>query len=223
MDAEHAARVFTRGAGFAAEAGGVTGVTERQVAVVQDLGAVHRSERDLGRSDEEELISFDRIDVHLVGREEPGPVHGLRTNEDRRQDWREAAAREPVESEPVERELEQRNVAGAKCEARARDLRAALEVDARTGELEVVLDGKVERRWLAPAADLDSVLLGEPVRRVSVGRIRNPVEQLLASAFGRSQLLLEALQFLFDLFQFLQLLRRRLALELSCRAELLDS
>src|SRR5439155_2765676 len=98
-------------------------------------------------------------------REEPGPVHGLLTNEHGREDGREAAAREPVESEPVKRKLEERNVAGAKCEARARDLRAALEVDARTGELEVVLDGKVERRWLAPAANLDGILLGEPVRR----------------------------------------------------------
>ena len=97
-------------------------------------------------------------------------------------------AREAVESEPVHRELEQRDVAGAKREPRARDLRAALEVDAAGGELQVILDGKVEGRWLAPAANLLGVLLGLPVRRGLVRRVRNPVEELLASAFGRREL-----------------------------------
>ena len=193
MDAEHSARVLPRGAGLAAEAGGVAGVAERELVAVEDLGAVHRSERNLGRSDEVELVPFDRIDVHLVGREEPGPVHRLLANEHGGQDGCEAAAREPVEREPIERELEQRDVAGAKREARARDLRGALEVDPSGGELQVVLDRKVEGRWLAPAANLLGVLLGVPVRRGLVRRVRNPVEKLLASAFGRRQLVFQLL------------------------------
>ena len=91
VDAEHSARVLPRGAGLAAEAGGVAGVAERQVVAVEDLGAVHRGERNLGRPDEVELVPFDRVDVHLVGREEPGPVHRLLAHEHGREDGCEAA------------------------------------------------------------------------------------------------------------------------------------
>src|SRR5439155_12226955 len=138
----------------------------------------------------------------------------LPTDEYRRQSRGGAPAREPVESEPVERELEARDVAAAKGEARAGDLRATLEVDACGGELEVVLDGKVERRRIAPAADLHGVVF-----RVSVGRrfvrwVRDPVEQLFAPAFGCRQLLFQRLQLGLDAFELLELLRRRLALDL---------
>jgi hypothetical protein len=49
----------------------------------------------------------------------------------------------------------------------------------------VVLDGKVERRRIAPAPDLHGVFFREPVGRRLVGWVRDPVEQFLASAFGR--------------------------------------
>ena len=100
---------------------------------------------------------------------------------------------ESVESEPIDRELEQRDVAGAKREARTRDLCGPLEVDSSGGELQVVLDREVEGRRVAPAADLLGVLLGVTVGRVLVGRVRHPVEELLASAFGRRQLLFQLL------------------------------
>src|SRR5882724_11948463 len=223
MDAEHAPRVLPRCTGLTAEARRVPRVTERHVVGVQNLGAVHRRERDLGRSDAEELVPFDRIDVHLVGREEPGPVHRLLANEHRRQNWGEAATREPVESEPVERELEQRDVAAPEGEAGAGDLRTTLEVDARGGELQVVLDGKVERRRIAPAADLHGVVLSFSVGRRLVRWVRDPVEQLLAPAFGRRELLLQRLQLGLDALELLELLGRRFALDLSGRTELLDT
>jgi hypothetical protein len=87
----------------------------------------------------------------------------------------------------------------------------------------VVFDGKVERRRIAPAADLPRVLLRESVGGRLVRRVRDPVEQLLARTFGRRQLLLEGLQLRLDLLQLRQLFRCRFALDLSCRTELLDT
>ena len=99
---------------------------------------------------------------------------------------------EAVEREAVEGELEQRGRADAVDEPRARDLGAALRVDAR--ELEVVARLEGERRRLADAAELDGVLVGEAVRSARVGRRRDAFEQLGAAPLRGGECLLDLLE-----------------------------
>ena len=68
----------------------------------------------------------------------------------------------------------------------------------------------------------DGVVLGEAVRRLVVGRVRDAVEQLGAPPLRRGELLLERLELDLHLLELGELLRRRLALQLPLRAQLLD-
>ena len=163
----------------------------------------------------------------LVGREEAGAVHRLLAHEHRRQHGREALLHEPVERVAVERELEQREVADAVREARARDLRRALHVDPaeRLREVEVVLRPGSRTTGGSPdAPDLDRVLVGEAVGRVLGRRVRHAARADPRAAprppRARSSSLL---QLVLHLLELLELLRRRLALQLRLRAQLLDA
>ena len=82
---------------------------------------------------------------------------------------------------------------------------------------------EIERRRLADPADLDRILLRFAVGRLVARRIRNAIEELLPTAFGRRQLLFQRLQLCFDCLELGQLLRRRLPLQLPLRAQLLDA
>src|SRR5262249_58929293 len=119
----------------------------------------------------------------------------------------EPARDEPVESEAVERELEQCDVADAVREACAGHLCGALEVDPAVDlrQCEVIASREVERRRLADAANLDRIVLGQPVGRRLVGWIRDTVEQLLAPRLRRRQPLLEPLQLLLDALELREL------------------
>ena len=86
----------------------------------------------------------------------------------------------------------------------------------------MVLHGKVERRGLADAPDLDRVLLREPVGRGHVRRVRHAVEERLPCRLGLTELVLEPLEVDLDLLQLLELLGRRLPLQLRPPAELVD-
>ena len=86
----------------------------------------------------------------------------------------------------------------------------------------MVARGKVEGRGIPPATNLHRVLLRPAVGHVDVGRIRDSVEQLLAAGFCRRQLLLEGAELLFDALELGELFRRRPALDLARRAQLLD-
>ena len=90
-------------------------------------------------------------------------------------------------------------------------------------EVEVILRREPERRRLADARDLDGVLVREPVGRVLGGRVRDPREQLGTRRLGRRELRLELLQLDLHLLELLQLLGRRLALQLALRAQRLDA
>ena len=79
-----------------------------------------------------------------------------------------------------------------------------------------------EDRRLADQLDDDRILLGRSVRRVLGRRIRHPVEQRLAPLVGLVEALLELLQLHLHAPQLLELLRRRLALQLRARAERVD-
>ena len=141
-----------------------------------------------------------------------------------RQHWHEALLDEPRKRPAVERELEQGKVADAVDEAAARDLRGALGIDPthRLGEIEMVADREVEARRLAPAADLDGVLLGVAVGRRHVRRVGDAIEDLLPARLGLAELVLQPLQLALEPLELGELLGRRLALDLPPGPQILD-
>jgi hypothetical protein len=124
-----------------------------------------------------------------------------------------------VEGEPVERHRHERCVADHVAEARARDARSALHVEA--GELRV-LARLGERRGFADAPELFGVVLAVAVGRGRVWRVRHQSEGRIAIGFNGSQLVLGLLQRGLDRAERLELLRSRLALQLLSPAELVD-
>ncbi len=147
------------------------------------------------------------------------------TDEHRGQHRCEAAFDEAVEREPVERELEQRDVADSVGEPRSGDLCRPFEIDPAVDrrEVEVVARRKVEGRRVAPAADLLGVVFRLAVGHVVLGRIRDAVEHLPATAFGCHQRLFQGLQLVFDPLQLGELLGTWLSLHLARGAQLLHS
>ena len=114
-------------------------------------------ECDLGSAGQVEVVPLDPVDVHLVGREEPGPVHGALANEDGGEDGHEPPRGDPLEREAVEGELDERRVTEAVGEAGARDLRPPLHVD--PPELEMVARPEAEGGRLADSPELVRILL----------------------------------------------------------------
>ncbi len=129
---------------------------------------MERGERHLRRADEIEAVLRHLVEVALLRREEAGAVHRLLAHEHRRQHRHVPLRHDPRERPPVERDLEQRDVADAIDEPRARHARGALDVDpaVRRREIEVVARLERERRRIADHLDDDRVLLRRPVRRV---------------------------------------------------------
>jgi hypothetical protein len=83
------------------------------------------------------------------------------------------------------------------------------------------LEAEVAR--LAEPAELDRVLLLDAVGCLRIGEVGDHVEQALRLVLDRGQLGLEALELRLHALQLLELLRRRLPLQLAAGAELLDS
>ena len=112
-----------------------------EVFRVEDLVLVERGERDLGGSDQVEVVVAGRVDLRFVGGEEAGAVHGLLADEHRRDDRGEALAREELEREPHERELEPDARPGEVDESRAAGPGGAFDVEEleRAAEVDVVL------------------------------------------------------------------------------------
>ena len=119
----------------------------------------------------------------------------------------------------VQREREQRGIARDETEARARDLCGSSELE--SSELGV-LTRVLELGRLAPAFDLDCLVLRHAVGRGFVRRVRDLRQRRLALGLGRRELLLEGTQPILYPLQLLDLLRRRLAVDLLPRAELVD-
>ena len=221
VDAEHAARVLAGGPRLPAKARRVARVVERERVRVENLAPVHRSEPHLGGAREVEIVPLDPVDVDLLRRQEARAVHRLLADEHRWEDGREALPRHPVEREAVERELEERGGADPVDEARAGHLGPALGVD--PCELEVVPRLERELRRLADAPELLGILVREAVRSARIGRGGDEVEERRTPALGLGQLLLGLLELGLDRLQLLELLGRRLALELRLRAQLVDA
>src|SRR5581483_10128762 len=178
---------------------------------VEDLLHVQSGERDLGGPRQIEAVLGDFVDVRLLGGKEAGPVHGALADEDRRADEREAAVDESRDRQAEDRLFDEGRLADDVAEPRARDTRRALHLEA--AELEVVARAREPGR-LAPAANLDRVVLRLAVRNALVRRVREPRQRRLALGLRSRQLLLRPAEILLDLLQLLDLLRRRLALNL---------
>ncbi len=124
-----------------------------------------------------------------------------------------------VERELVERHRDAGGVADEVAEARAGHARRALHVEA--ADLRV-LASLVVRRRLADPAELLGVVLGVAVGSRVVGRVRDERERRIARRLGGRELLLGFLERGLHRAQRLELLRRRLPLELRLPAELVD-
>ena len=110
--------------------GVVGGVADRQLGGLEDLVAMEVRDRDLGRRDQVQVVARD--DVHLVFlvRDLAGAPGRRGVDDGRRPDLGEAVlAGVDVEEPADERALEGRAEAAVDREARAGDLRAALEVE----------------------------------------------------------------------------------------------
>src|SRR5919201_3206322 len=81
----------------------------------------------------------------------------------------------------------------------------------------------LEPRRLTPAAQLDCVLLSVAVGNRVVRRVWHLLERRVALALRGRELLFGLPQLFLDVFQLLDLLGRRLALQLLARAQLVDS
>ena len=79
----------------------------------------------------------------------------------------------------------------------------------------MVADREVEARRLAPAADLDGVLVRLAVGCRHVGRVGDAIEDLLPARLRLAELFLQALQLALEPLELGELLGRRLALDLS--------
>ena len=126
----------------------------------------------------------------LVGREEARAVHRLLAHEHRRQHRRVALLRVRGEREAVERDREERRVADAIAEARAREPRAALHLEpaVRVGELEWSR-GSSRARRIADDLHLDGVLVRVAVRRPRSGGFGTRSSSVAPLRRGRELLL----------------------------------
>ena len=83
--------------------------------------------------------------------------------------------------------------------------------------------GLGERHRLAHHAEHLGVFFGEAVRSRVVRRIRHQRQRLVSRSLRLGELALDLLQLLLDAAELLELLGRRLALDLRPRAELVDA
>ena len=116
------------------------GVAQRQA--LDDLAGVKRGQGHLAGSHQVEVVVGQVVDLLLGVGKEARPVERLLADEHGRDDGLEAVADELLRGPAHERELEQDHVAAQVGEARARQARAALHVDALAGQLEVVGAGR---------------------------------------------------------------------------------
>ena len=180
---------------------------------------MQRRERDLRGAGQEQSFRLERVDVRAVGGEEARPVHRLLADEDGRDHRREVCLDEVLERELVESHRDASGIADDVAEPRAGDARGALHVEAPDLR---VLARLAELRRLADAAQLLGVILGIAVGRGVVGRVGDEPECRVALRLGGRELLLGLLERCLDGAEGIELLCRRLALELRLAAELVD-
>jgi len=187
-------------AGFAAEAGGVRRVLERQETAVEDLAAIEIGDRDLGGRDEVQVpVAADLEQVLLELRQLAGAVERGAVDQEGRLDLGVAVLAGVQRQHEVDQRAFQLG-AGAEQhgEAGAGDLGGALEVDDAElrAQIPVRLRLEVERPRLAPRPHDDVVGGAPPDRHRRVGQIGQPGHQAGA-------LLLDAVELDFELLDLL--------------------
>ena len=175
--------------------------------------------RNLGRACEIEVFAVDRVDVRVVRWEPAGADERLLADENGRQDRHEPLCDEPVEGEPVQSERKEGCVADPVAEAGPGDASRTLHVEA--SDLGVLLRVAQHRRLTYPA-ELESVVLGGALRDRVVRRVRDEKPQAVALGLRVGQLAFEPPEILLRRLQLLELLGRRLSLEVRPRPQLVD-
>ena len=160
---------------------------------------MQRGERHLGRADQVEVVLGGPVDVHLVGRQEPGAVHRLLAHEHRRDHGDEAPRRPGCPCAlRTSANCDEHEVAEQVDEPRARCAHRALDVEhaEQLAERHVVARLEVERRrGVVVAADLDGVLVGEAVGALVVrARSASLASSSVSCGLGLRQLRLQLLQ-----------------------------
>ena len=173
-------------------------------------------ERDLRGAGQVELVRLERVDVLAVGREEPGPVHRLLAHEHRRQHRRVPRARQRGRARsgraPARRA---RRVADEEAEARAREpaRRAPCSKRADLGVLRA-RPARGSPHAASSTASSSAVTVG----RRRVRRVRHLREQRRRAPAPRRRAPPRAARSSsLTCFSSLELLRRRLAVELLLR------
>ena len=182
---------------------------------------MHRGERDLGGAGEEEAVLLELVDVRLLGREEARSDHRLLADEHGRQH-----RREPGRARRGRARSGRARARAAPCRRRCSRTairRGARRARARSGRSRSPPSTSASVGRLAEAADLDGVVLGVAVGRGLVRRVRDERERLVAGGLGGGELLLGRPQLLLHPLQLLELLGRRLALQLRPAAEIVDA
>ena len=196
MHAQDAAGVLAGRSRFAAEAGRVGGITDRQLVGLEDLVTVQVRDRHLRRGNEIQLVTSDDIHKIFFVRDLARAASRGRVDHGRRPYLRHAVLiGVDVEHEIDEGALQPRARPGIDRKARAGDLCAALQVEHLQvgGDFPVrparplhSIGGDVLGKHLAPGAD---DLIGRLVtnRNVRVGRVRDSHHQFFELRLGRSQ------------------------------------
>ncbi len=140
-------------------------------------------QRHFGRARQIQVVVVQRVDVPAVGREEARAVHRLLAHQHRRQRRGVPVRVRAVEREAVERHREQRRVAEHEAEARAREPRGALHLEA--ADLRVL--GALGP-GIAEAAKLLRVLVGRAVGSGGIRRVRDLCDQRVALPLGFREL-----------------------------------
>ena len=186
--------------GFAAEARRVGGVLQRQQSPVENLAAIqirHRHFR--GRNQVQIPLAGDLEQILLELRQLPGAVQRRRRHQERRLHFGVAMLVAVQRQHEIDqRALELRAGAHQHREARAGNLRGALEIDhaqLRT-EIPVRLGLEVEPARLAPRAHDDVVGGALPHRHAGVRQVRQRLEQDRALPLGAVELDFELLDLL---------------------------
>jgi hypothetical protein len=164
------------GAGLATEARREAGIAARQRLAGEDLAGVQRRQGDLGGAGQVEVVGGQVVDLLLGVGQEAGAVERLLADEDGRDHRLEALGREVVHRPRHQRELQPRQVAAQVGEARPRQPRAALHVDALAGQLEVVAHRPARHPRLADL--LDDRVLGRGGRVGQIGQLGQRRRQL---------------------------------------------
>ena len=189
--ADESAYVRAVGAGFAAEAGGVGGVFQRQVATVENLVPVQVRQRHLAGRDEIQVpLVADLEQVFLELRELPGADQRLRVGEERRLHLDVAVlAGVQLQHEVDERARQSGAGAHQDREPRTGQLGAAFEVDDAEGgsQIPVRLGLELEDGWVGVPPHLDIVRLTCTHRHALVRQVGQRHQDGATRLFDRLQ------------------------------------